>query len=82
MPPYLFNVLLGLDLFASTLTGGMPGETLSGRAGTAYAQGKLRGRVLAPIINWLARNPQHCAQAVLGDVRRAQAVIVDDTRPT
>jgi hypothetical protein len=77
---YAYNVLLSLDMLASAVLGGIPGETLSGRAGTAYAQGKLRGKIFAPIINWLARNPNHCAEAVQGDLRRAAAVIADDMR--
>lgn len=77
---YLFNVALALDLLASALTGGMPGETLSGRAGTARRQGKLRGRIFAPIIDFLACNPLHCAEAIAGDIRRARAVIADDQR--
>lgn len=78
MKAYLVNVLLGLDLFASAICGGRAGETLSGRAGTAYAQGKLRGKIFAPFINFLFRNPNHCRLAVIGDVMRAQAVIADD----
>lgn len=77
---YLFNALLGLDLFASTLTGGLPGETLSGRAGTAQRQGKLRGRIFAPLINLLMWNRNHCREAIDGDIARAKAVIADDQR--
>lgn len=80
MKAYLFNVLLAIDLLASALTRGMPGETLSGRAGTAERAGKLRGRIFAPIVNFIMRNPVHCEQAIAGDIRRAQAVIADDSR--
>ncbi len=80
MKGYLFNVVFALDILGSALTGGMPGESLSGRAGTAYNQGKLRGKIFQPIINFLAHNPNHCQEAILGDVRRAKAVIADDTR--
>jgi hypothetical protein len=80
MKSYFINVLLGLDLFASAILGGRVGETLSGRAGAAQAQGKLRGRIFATIINFLARNPNHCAMAIGGDIRRAQAVITDDSK--
>lgn len=80
MSAYLLNVALGLDLFASAILGGKPGETLSGRAGSAYNQGKLRGRIFCQIINWIMRNPQHCQQAVQGDIRRATAVIADQSR--
>ncbi len=78
---YLFNVLLALDILGSALTGGMPGETLSGRAGTAQAQGKLRGRIFAPIIDFIMCDPHHCQQAIQGDILRAKAVIADDSRP-
>lgn len=54
---YLFNVAIGFDLFASAIFGGKPGETLSGRAGSAYLQGKLRGHIFCPLINWIMRNP-------------------------
>lgn len=80
MKAYLFNVALGLDLFASAVLGGLPGETLSGRAGTAQKQGKLRGRIFAPIIDWIMDDPKHCEEAIAGDIRRAAAVIVDDER--
>ena len=80
MKAYFVNVLLGLDLLASAILGGRIGETLSGRAGAAQAQGKLRGKVFAPLINFLARDPDHCARAVGGDIRRAQAVIADDSK--
>jgi len=80
MKAYLFNVLLGLDLFASAILGGLPGETLSGRAGTARREGQLRGRIFAPIIDVIMFNPLHCAQAIEGDIRRAKAVITDDMK--
>lgn len=77
---YVFNVLLAIDELASAITGGMPGETLSGRAGTAQREGTLRGRIFAPIIDFIMCNPNHCAQAIAGDIRRAQAVVADDSR--
>jgi hypothetical protein len=77
---YLFNVAIGLDIFASDILGGMPGETLSGRAGTARAKGKLRGKIFAPLIDLLFWNKNHCASAVLGDIARAKAVIADDSQ--
>ena len=74
---YLLNVAIGLDYFASALLAGKPGETLSGRAGSAYMEGKLRGRIFCPCINFIMRNSKHCQNAVQGDVLRAQAVIRD-----
>lgn len=77
---YLLNVLLAIDIFGSAILGGMPGETLSGRAGTAQREGKWRGRFWVPIIDFLMRNPRHCEMAIQGDVLRAKAVILDDSR--
>lgn len=80
MKGYFFSVLLSLDMLASALTGGIPGETLSGRAGTAQREGRLRGRIFAPIINLIMWDRNHCAEAIDGDIRRAKAVVADDTR--
>lgn len=77
---YLFNVALAVDLFASALTGGLPDETLSGRAGTAQREGKLKGKLLAPVINLIMWDKNHCQEAVEGDLKRARAVIADDTK--
>lgn len=77
---YILNVLLGLDLFASAILNGRPGETLSGRAGAAQMQGKLRGRIFAPVIDFIMRDPNHCVNAVKNDMIRAQAVITDDSK--
>ena len=77
MIAYLFNVAIALDYLASAILNGRPGETLSGRAGSAYLQGRRRGRICAPIINFIMRDNQHCQNAVQGDILRARAVIVD-----
>lgn len=71
---------MGWDLLLSAYTGGRPGESLSGRAGSAYLQGKLRGKIFVPIIDFLAMHKGHCIEAVKGDELRAQAVIAGDTR--
>jgi hypothetical protein len=82
MSGYISDVLLGLDMFASTLIpGGVPGETLSGRAGSAQQQGHLRGRICAPCINFLAFNRNHCKEAIYGDIRRAKAIIANQSKP-
>lgn len=75
MKAYFLNVAIGLDLFASAILGGQPGETISGRAGRAYQQNKLWGRLAAPVIDWLLRNPNHCVDAIQSDIRRATVVI-------
>jgi hypothetical protein len=78
--PYVKNLLLAIDILGSAVLAGMPGETLSGRAGTAQRQGRLRGRILAPIINFIMGSKTHCLDAIDGDIQRAKAVIVDDAR--
>lgn len=75
---YWRNVAIGLDLFVSAVLAGKPDETISGRAGRAQQQGKLWGKIAAPIIDWIMRNPQHCQLAIQGDIRRATAAIADD----
>lgn len=84
---YVENVLLGLDIFVSAMLGGRPGETLSGRAGSAYIQRKLRGRIFCPVIDFImwavGAYPTlhgHCVHAIQGDILRAQAVVVDQSR--
>lgn len=76
---YVFNLLLALDCLASAILGGQPGESLSGRAGSADLEGKLRGEIFAPIINFIMMNPNHCVQAIAGDKLRAQAVLEQRT---
>lgn len=77
---YFMKIALAIDILGSAWCNGLPGETLSGRAGSAFAQGKLRGKIFAPFINTLFRDPQHCAEAILGDMKRAQAVLADYNR--
>ena len=79
---YIFNLLIALDILASAILAGQPGETMSGRAGSALQEGKLRGKVLAPAIDVLmhlvGQFPTwrgHCVAAIEGDKRRAQAVM-------
>lgn len=79
MSAYIFNVLLAIDCLASAILGGQPGESLSGRAGSAYLEGKLRGKIFAPIINFIMLNKNHCVRAVAGDKLRAQAVLEQRT---
>jgi hypothetical protein len=75
---YCYRVALGIDLWASALTNGRPGETLSGRCGTAYLQDKLQGRLWCPIIDAIMGEQGHCVHAIHGDILRARAVIIDD----
>jgi hypothetical protein len=79
---YLFNILIALDVLGSAILAGQPGETMSGRAGSALLEGKLRGKILAPLIDALMHICRayptwrgHCVAAIAGDKLRAQAVL-------
>lgn len=83
---YVFNLLIALDCLGSAILAGQPGETLSGRAGSAQLEGKLRGNTFAPLIDVLMHlvgaYPTwfgHCAAAVKGDKLRAAAVLAQRT---
>lgn len=77
---FCLNIALGWDVLLSAYAGGKPGETLSGRAGSAYLQGHLRGYIFVPVIDFIMGKKGHCIEAVTGDVKRAEAVITDQTR--
>lgn len=81
---YVGNVLIGVDMLASTIIpGGVPGETLSARAGSAYMQNRLRGQIFCPVIDVIMhifrQYPTwrgHCVHAFdVGDVQRARRVL-------
>lgn len=79
---YIFNLLIALDCLGSAILAGQPGETMSGRAGSAYLEGQLRGKIFCPIIDVLmhlvGQFPTwrgHCIEAIKGDKLRAQAVL-------
>ncbi len=79
---YFSNLLLALDLFVSAILAGTPGETMSGRAGSAWLEGKLRGKIFCPAIDvamhLLGQYPTwrgHCVAALANDKRRAAAVL-------
>lgn len=74
---YCDNVTLAWDLLGSAMTGGRSGETLSGRTGSSAIQGKLKGILLEPVIDLAMWHHGHCREAVLGDERRAKAVLAD-----
>lgn len=83
---YVLNVLISLDCLASSILGGAPGETMSGRAGSALLEGKLRGKIFAPPIDVLmhlvGQYPKwrgHCVASIAGDRRRAEAVLLERT---
>lgn len=63
MKRYLFNVLIGLDQFGNTLTGGDPDETISSRC--AKNQDKWYWRALGAALE--AVDPGHLRRALEPD---------------
>lgn len=62
---YIQNLLIGIDEFFNTLTGGAPSDTISGRAARADRDNRWWGRTLCKFLNWL--QPGHCQQALEND---------------
>ena len=77
--PWCFKVAFGWDMLASAYSNGLPGESLSGRAGSALEQGHLRGRIFAPLID-LIFGKGHCIRAAHNDVLRGLAEAQDQAR--
>ncbi|MGH9487137.1 MAG: hypothetical protein ACRD04_06045 [Terriglobales bacterium] len=65
---YVHRTLVGLDQFASVLTGGLPDETISSRAQRAADAGKWWGKAMTGFLHIFQR--QHGLQAEAGDVGR------------
>jgi len=62
---YVMNVLIGLDQFANTWTGGYPDETISSRAGKALKLDKTWARWLCWGLDKI--DPGHCKDAIETD---------------
>ena len=78
MRAWLLRLAIAFDAMAQCLFPyGIPGETISARAGKAQRRGKRWGCVLCRFLDLFEEG--HCEGAVQGDIRRAQAVI-DDLR--
>jgi hypothetical protein len=57
---YALNLLVALDQLCNAVLLGDPDETLSSRAGKGHPR-------MAKLINWLFRNPNHCANVIEAD---------------
>ena len=78
MKAWFVRVLIAIDACGQVLFPyGIPGETISARAGKAQRRGKRWGCVLCRFLDLFEKG--HCEGAVQGDIRRAQAVIDDLT---
>lgn len=73
---YAIRVLIAFDqLVQACLRSGLPGQTISARAGKAARRSRAWGCVLCRFLDWL--DPDHCEGAIAGDIARAKAVIAD-----
>ena len=78
MKAWLLRIAIAFDaLVQCPFPYGIPGETISARAGKAKRRGKRWGCLLCAFLDLFQRG--HCEAAVQGDIRRAQAVIDDLT---
>lgn len=76
MKEYLKRILVALDqLLQACFRKGLPGETISARAGKAAKRKKAWGCLLCKILNLI--QDDHCNKAIKHDLLRAQAVIDD-----
>jgi hypothetical protein len=74
---YLKRILIGLDQFANTITGGKPGETISARSGRAAQHGSRFGKIIVGFLDLFQRN--HAVKAEAGDLGRSEAVETIET---
>lgn len=77
MKQYIINVFIGIDQLITTLVGGYPDETISSYMYRMDRQGKVLGKFVRPIIDWLfawqGMIGGHCFQAYLYERRRADS---------
>jgi len=71
------HLLIGLDQFLwvlLTLGGGSPDETISAASWRLEQEGRLFGRVMRPVIDWLASpwEADHCWRSYQSEQLRAQ----------
>lgn len=65
MKKFLMNILISLDQFGNTITGGDPDETISSRAGKAHEKGKTWGKLMCKFLAWFDRG--HCKKSIEED---------------
>lgn len=72
----IWRFLLAFDqLVQAIFPRGLPGQTISARAGKAALRGKRWGCYLCRFLHWIDRD--HCNKAIQNDIKRAHAVIAD-----
>jgi len=77
MKKRIAHILIGLDQFLwvlLTLGDGYPDETISAASWRMEQEGKLFGRVMRPVVDWLASpwESDHCQSAFISEQFRSQ----------
>ena len=72
MRKYIYNVLVGFDMFMNTIFGGLPDETISAHAGRMEKRDSYWAIALSAILDRL--QPHHVEDAIVGDEKRAETV--------
>ena len=72
MSNYLFNIIVAWDILIMTHFGGKRNETVSSCMWTMEQDGKLVGRIMRPVIDFLLswRDPHHCAASYFMEQRK------------
>lgn len=68
---YLVNILVSVDQFGNTITGGSPDETISSRLGRNY-RGSLLERGVDCLFFWQGKN--HCEKAIEPEDRAKDSI--------
>lgn len=73
---YFQRVMVAFDqLVQAAANKGIPGETISARAGKAMVRGRRWGCVLCALLDRIEKD--HCRRAIVNDRMRARAVLDD-----
>jgi hypothetical protein len=79
---YIWNILISIDQFGNTITGGAPDETISSRLGRNY-----QGSWIERLVDWgayvLTGKKNHCEDALEPESHQEGAIIAkadDDKR--
>jgi hypothetical protein len=71
---YGHHLFIAVDQVVTALCGGYPDETVSSYLYRLHRQGKIAGRLLMPVVDWVwylvFRQAKHCYQAYLAERSR------------
>jgi hypothetical protein len=80
----ILNILIAVDQLAYviiTLGNGNPDETLSAAAWRLEKQGKIQGKILRPVIDWIFWfDPMHCLNSYVSELLNAKRLLRNNKR--